>query len=70
MPDGHWDVNDQTVYWLEERIKELDKKNEILLAQWDSENRKFKIMENDLLIKIDALEDQIHDLLVEIEDKD
>ena len=31
----------------------------------ESENRKFKIMENDFMIKIDALEDQNHHLMTE-----
>ena len=41
------------------------KKNEILINNRDTESRKFKIMENDYLIKIDSLEDQNHHLILE-----
>ncbi len=64
------EVNEKGRYHLEETVKALHKKNEVLLANRDSENRKFKIMENDFLIKIDALEDQIHGMASEIEAKD
>lgn len=64
------ELNNADIFSLEETIKALQRKNEILLHTRESENWKFKIMENDFLIKIDALEDQIHQLLLECDKKD
>lgn len=57
QPNGDPELNNADRFSMEETIKALQRKNEILLHAWESENWKFKIMENDFLIKIDALED-------------